>query len=403
MSDRSERVFEVVIRACADVVAARMLEVASLYEIREPPLITTKITREFDIDARVGRCIGENSYLIEIPCGCILILYTLFMRALSSPGFMPWIGSFSSSPGMRTETFGTDESWASREKRLDSMLHAIVGSAYQAPAGKSPLPLYEKDLDWQERFLDCLVADSERLPPTRKDAAHWLVNQALRLLVAHEVHHILAGHVDYVESSRLTSLSKTRPHGNIPPQQSRSMEADADDHAVWCLFCVLCFIHKGEIHEGPPGRRFLVEPWHALFVLHFCINAFLFLFDPPWLKVEQVTKSERVYPTPATRRARIVLRSRKLLEPLGLDWCSGPVEGGGVVHIDLAVEQQAYDSFVHIFGQINHWINIVSNIQSNLEAHARENIIIDETLADLNRILRARGHSYLRDELQTCT
>ena len=393
MNKDLDATLEPFIYAFTNMVDARVLEAVSLYDTITTPLITTEILTEFDVDAQVEPGFGDDDYLIQIPAGVLFILHALFQRALTSPSFMPWIAGSSSAPRKLAPTL--DQAISGRDERLQRIIDAIEECAFTAPPGQPVLPLYGKELNWKARFLDCLTSDSERLSPERQQAARWLTEQVLWLLIVHEVHHIVAGHLNYRRAAIRASRSAIPPRNIIPPEEARATEVDADDHAVTALFELLCLIQQGEPNDGPLEHQFLIEPWHVLFVLHLCINTFLFLFDPPWRPQEEVTESDRPYPTSTTRRARVLLQSRKRLERLGLDWTVGTVEGGGVVHLGFRIEPKTYSLLGDIFHQNSGDFEAFQRMAKDIHHHARENIGINETLAKLKSTLSECGYSYL--------
>jgi hypothetical protein len=415
-----EHLYDGVVGAFSDIVKVRKDEALIICDPARRPTISVEIIRKFEIIANVDfdrRHSGPDHFVISISAGSFLVFLTLFHRAMLSPSFMPWVGD-----GQQGVVDAEQASWweglikewtwpgvdrddqASRQDRLRRLLDAINRCRWESPKGLEPLPSYNLDPNWEIGFVQCFLADLERLSPARQEAALWLTHEAIRFVINHEIFHVLAGHVRYFNGS-LGELGlvkhESKSTRNCSPEalrESRAIEAEADGGAAVFLCSFLATLLGDKHPETLAERQLLLEPWHVIYVLFFCINAYLFLYDPPWGEAKkQVTGPNDEYPSDSLRRWRLIIDSRRFLRATGLDWTTGVLKGDGTVHIGYPIEQYAEWDFSAMFGYNDSVMDRLNARRNNHESHSVASHEIDETLAALKAKIRELGYSYLPD------
>jgi hypothetical protein len=315
-------------RLAADIYTVETLAQYKLVKPLEP--VRTELSDEEVLHARVEW--HEDHYQIHVSKATFFVLNSIFRRALASPAFMPWIeGKSSQQSTTRPGVVGAPlDSPTTRRAMLDSIMKLSV-----TPESGKPLP---RDLCRGLDVLPVWRATREiELSPARSEAAMWLTTQCLRVIIAHEIRHVLAGHIKYKGTLGYLHIDESQSRrASFTGDQMEiwAMEADADDHSARVLVSNLQTAFR-MMPDETNEWRFLTERWHLLFVQLLCMNAIHFLFDAPWL-IEQnphlwLRSPYQDHHTHGLRRGLALASAASFLETLDLNLPGNTVESGATV------------------------------------------------------------------------
>jgi hypothetical protein len=253
----NEEALSTLFELMVEMYAHQSVEVHKL--VKPAPPIRAHVTRDLTFqDISVQRT--SSQYEIRIGIGLFYILYSMFVRALQSPSFMPWLEKSSGSPNWNWLRPGEVKPWWGRDKRMRSVIDSIMATGVTPDSGASlSRSLFEPGgrAAVAESFKAAL---DTKLPGARTRAAAWLTIKAIHFILGHEVRHVLAGHLDYYmkETPSFTEVSESRVHRSTAYEHGSYleqwvMEADADQYSARVLLNGLIREYK-ESESGVPNE-----------------------------------------------------------------------------------------------------------------------------------------------------
>jgi hypothetical protein len=244
---------------------ARNYAIESLHNIRAShgrlPPIQFDLVDDPELNAGAFRYKGE--YFIFVNIGAIGLFWLFFLRLLADRRFFPEIGN----PKVEREALPT----------------------------LGPFKLDASRMKDAFEFVDSPV-DQERI-----DFSRALIFWAFSFLFAHELTHVLDGHLDF-QSKTATSFYAEFNNGlSVDPIERQSLELDADHGAVCAEILQLLRKVADNPNQDPQlsNSQFL-NPRHALFAWFFSIHTLFRLFGDSTFTPVDLARSS--YPPPRMRQ-----------------------------------------------------------------------------------------------------
>lgn len=186
-------------RTLFDTFSESFLSLASTFRSsyrpdREPPQILLGFPQDTQLNAAAFR--HDNKYIIAINASTPVLLLKIFESFLADPRVLPEVGDSQKETHRQTM-------WAQDSNPF------------------SMIKLTTKPSD-----------------PVRQSAAEQLTATVMSFILVHELHHVIAGHVDYARTAHL--LPALRESGGHHPSATqcailRGLEIDADAGATWSV------------------------------------------------------------------------------------------------------------------------------------------------------------------------
>ena len=348
------------------------------------PKIDMNVEDDPDLLALARRA-AEGGYAVEFNISIYFILYVLFFRLTSDRKIMPWIEAGpSSSSGGRPGWLGRYWPGSRGPKKSGPSFEAVweATTPSDRPMDWGTLRTV-LDPAWADDFWDAAgCADAGTL---RGRIAHWMTEQAVQFLLAHEARHVLAGHVDYMKDK--FGFTELNVSGATAKENHRAVEADADIYAIQYLLISLLATRKTKREKDAPALACMREDWHVLFVATLCVATVFYVLDSPDkpLKVSPYAK----HPSFMVRRLFTFMQTNRLVHALGIDSIGYRDEKAREeVTIATVLWIQAEGLLAHLFGdedpramqladnmdeadrEINQLIDSLKHVYKELERYA---------------------------------
>lgn len=182
----------------------------------------------------------------------------------------------------------------------DKKLFKFIGNT---EAEESDLPLLEDLSSNFEYTTDKLSSFNPPKDPIRRSTAKHLINLALDFILAHEIGHIIRGHINYIHSKFHTNHDEIGVVKNSAvhyPMANKTLEMDADSWAVTMLLSSELNRVFGKLPiPGPEWKEIYQMPGIVLMYFGFAIATVYRIYGDQ--RIDQSNFENEIYPKPRLR------------------------------------------------------------------------------------------------------
>lgn len=226
---------------------------------------------------------------------------------------------------------------------------------------ESDLPLLE-DLSVNFEFtVDKLTPFNPPKDPFRKSTSRHLVHLAIDFILAHEIGHIIRGHIDYIQNSFNlvhNEIDNIGTEDNLYPLTNKTLEMDADCWAVNMLL-------KNELNRvfgilpipGPEWKEIYMMPGIVIMQFTFAIATVFRIYGDQ--RLDESGFGNEIYPKPRLRFVISMLELAKNKNFLNLnDKMKFDLNEKGVPKIVLPAFDMIEEAFNSITGKNSNKLSI---------------------------------------------